>query len=94
MTKICAVCGRPAVEDDSVRCAVCGALMHRSCASSDTLTDAEDNKLCPYDAMLAALDWFDAILTEYTDSLSSEQRNEVADRLRSYLDILENRKSA
>lgn len=67
--------------------------MHRFCTSDDALTDAEDNKLCPYDAMLAALDWFDAILTEYTDSLSNEQRSEIAERLKSYLDILENRKS-
>lgn len=93
MSKICAICGKPVEESKAVKCAICGTLMHRSCASDEALVDADENNLCPYDAMLAALDWFDAVLTVYVKSLTAEQRNDIIERLRSYISVLEGKET-
>lgn len=86
----CVICGKP-IEDElsATKCAICSAYMHKSCASDEALLDAEENNLCPYDAMLAALDWFDAVLSTYAGSLNDEQRKDIIGRLKSYINLLE-----
>lgn len=93
MKEACIICGKPIDNANTIKCAVCGVLMHRSCASDEALLDAEENSLCPYDAMIAALDWFDAVVSEYVDILNNEQRNDVIGRLRSYLNLLEGKET-
>lgn len=94
MVNLCAVCKKPIDETtETVRCNICDAVMHKSCASDEALMDANENILCPYDAMLAALDWFDAVLITYVDTLEAEQRDGIIRRLRSYLNILEDQKA-
>ena len=90
----CAICGREIYEDDKyVQCSICGALMHESCIDREILEDSEGNILCPYDAALAALDWFDAVITTYIGSLkSSENKEKLQDlvkRLENYIKIIE-----
>lgn len=93
MEKTCIICGKSVESSDVVNCAICGASMHRSCAHDETLLDAEENTLCPYDAIIAALDWFDAVITVYADTLSEEQRNDIIERLKSYLNLLESKEN-
>jgi hypothetical protein len=90
LEKKCVICGKP-IEDETqiVKCIVCGAVMHKSCSSDEALLDAEENNLCPYDAMLAALDWFDAVVSTYATTLTSEQKNDIVARLKSYIGLLE-----
>jgi len=85
----CVVCGGHAEDDEVVKCSVCGAVMHKRCLSDEALLDADGNPLCPYDAMAAALDWFDTTLSIYASSLSEEQKSTIISRLRSYLSMLE-----
>lgn len=89
MGETCIICGKSADSSDIVKCALCGASMHKSCTHDEALLDAEGNILCPYDAMMAALDWFDYIVSLYADTLSKEQRDDIIERLRSYLNLLE-----
>lgn len=84
----CVICGRQIVEEENVSCSICGALMHKSCANDEVLLDQEENYLCPYDAMLAALDWFDGVITTYVSVLNEEQKNDVLSRLKSYVNLL------
>ncbi len=85
---ICPICGKP-ITNDYVICSACGAKMHRNCIDEEILTDAAGDHLCPYDAALAALDWFDSVVTNYTHSFTEDQRRELIDRLRSYIELLE-----
>jgi len=89
---MCPICGKP-ITNDYVTCSICGVKMHRTCVDEEILTDAAGEPLCPYDAALAALDWFDAIVTNYPHSLSEDQRRELIDRLRSYIELLEHASS-
>jgi len=66
--------------------------MHRECVDEEVLMDSEGNVLCPYDAALAALDWFDNIISLYSSSFSDEQLNEIIDRLNTYIEMLRNRR--
>ncbi len=66
--------------------------MHRKCMDEEALFDADGNPLCPYDAALAALDWLDTVLTLYAHSFNEEQLEDLIERLRSYLRILEERR--
>lgn len=65
--------------------------MHEDCIDREILEDSEGNIMCPYDAALAALDWFDAIVTEYHDSLKSDKDKlrDIVERLKSYISLLE-----
>ncbi|MEM0027201.1 MAG: hypothetical protein QXT53_06620 [Ignisphaera sp.] len=88
----CVICGREIGSDEkSVKCSVCGGLMHEDCVDREILEDSEGNIMCPYDAALAALDWFDAIVTEYHDSLKSDKDKlrDIVERLKSYISLLE-----
>jgi hypothetical protein len=95
LEKNCVICRKP-VEDESqaVKCVVCGVVMHKSCASDEALLDAEENALCPYDAMMAALDWFDAVILTYANTLNDVQKNDVIERLRSYTKLLEGKETS
>lgn len=86
--EICVICGKPVDENSYIKCAICGKLMHRSCASDEALIDAEENIMCPYDAILAALDWLDIVITTYANSLSDEERKNIVKRLESYQKLL------
>jgi len=85
--EVCAVCGKP-IEGEAVRCSVCGSPMHRGCIDEEVLTDAYGEPLCPYDAALAALDWLDNVLTQYSSSLTNEQRKEIAERMKKLIQLL------
>ncbi len=90
----CAICGREIYEDEKyVQCSICRALMHESCIDREILEDSEGNILCPYDAALAALDWFDAVITTYIASLKSPENKEklqdIEARLKNYIKIIE-----
>ncbi len=85
---VCPICGR-SITDDYVVCTVCGVKMHRNCIDEEILTDASGDHLCPYDAALAALDWFDSVVTNYAHSFSEDQRHELIGRLRTYIELLE-----
>ncbi|MDK6029082.1 hypothetical protein QPL79_06870 [Ignisphaera sp. 4213-co] len=90
--RYCIICGKEIKEDEkSVKCSICGSLMHEDCVDREILEDAEGNVMCPYDAALAALDWLDAIVTTYHNSLKSDKNklNDVVERLKNYLAILE-----
>ncbi len=54
----------------------------------EVLVDSEGNTLCPYCAAIAALDWFDAIVTEYVHVFTSEEREDLIKRLESYIALL------
>ncbi len=84
----CVVCRKP-IEGEAVRCSVCGAPMHRGCVDEEVLTDAAGDPLCPYDAALAALDWLDGVLTQYSSSLTKEQKEEVVERMKKLISLLE-----
>lgn len=91
MADLCPICSRQVKEQEGVRCSVCGILMHKSCASDEALMDADGNILCPYDTLLAALDWFDAVISTYPSALNEEQRSDIVGRLKSYIDIISGR---
>jgi len=44
--------------------------------------------MCPYDSALAALDWFDSIISTYSSSFTDEQREEIIERLKNYINML------
>jgi len=91
-THRCIICGREInAKERYATCAVCGALIHEDCADREVLEDSEGNLMCPYDAMLAALDWFDAILSTYHESLKmdKDRLNDITERLKNYLRLLE-----
>ncbi len=90
----CPICGNDVYEEDAVRCSVCGAVMHRGCVDEEALTDADGNPLCPYCAAIAAIDWFDAVITSYSHALSDEQREEIIARLENYLKLLRGERSS
>lgn len=86
---ICHICKRGIESlDDVETCSICGIKMHRKCIDEEILIDSEGSILCPYDAALAALDWLDAILSIYISSLTKEQREEIIERLKIYLNVL------
>jgi len=85
---LCAVCGKP-IEGEALRCSVCGAPMHRGCVDEEVLTDAVGEPLCPYDAALAALDWLDSVVSQYSSSIPRDKREELAERLRKLAALLE-----
>lgn len=93
MEKRCIICGKLVDNAEAVKCVVCGAPMHKNCASDEVLLDAEENNLCPYDAMMAALDWFDAVASTYASVLNDEQRNDVIERLKSYISLLKSERT-
>ncbi|RLG76566.1 MAG: hypothetical protein DRO12_04235 [Thermoprotei archaeon] len=89
ITTLCPICKRPINKDeDMVACAVCGTKMHRRCVEEELLTDSAGEWLCPYDAVLAALDWVDAVLNQYAHALTPEQRDDIVERLKNYLKLL------
>jgi hypothetical protein len=88
----CAICNREIVNEERyVKCSICGALMHEDCVDREVLEDSEGNILCPYDAVLAALDWFDTIINTYHASLKvdSEKHSDIIERLKNYIKLLE-----
>lgn len=86
---VCPVCRKAVSNENCITCTVCKAKMHRDCVDEEILTDAAGEYLCPYDAAIAALDWFDSVITCYSHSLTEDQRRELIDRLRSYIELLE-----
>jgi len=88
LKSLCVICGKHVSDEEIVKCSVCGASMHKSCARDESLLDSEENYLCPYDAMLAALDWFDAIVTTYVSTLDENQKNDILSRLKAYVELL------
>ena len=66
---------------------ICGAMTHKKCIDEEILTDAIGDYLCPYCAIISALDWLDSILTYYSNSLSKEQGEDILSRLKSYLTL-------
>ncbi len=86
---ICYIC-RKSIEslEEAETCVICGVKMHRRCIDEEILTNAEGSILCPYDVALAALDWFDSILSTYASSFTNKQREEIVERLKTYLNML------
>lgn len=90
MVSQCIICGKTVQDDEAaVKCVICGAIMHKKCIDEEILTDAMGDYLCPYCAIISALDWLDSVLTYYSNSLSKEQKEDISSRLRSYLNTLE-----
>mgnify|MGYP000415597887 CR=1 FL=1 len=86
----CIICGKAIQSNETiVKCVICGAVMHKKCIDEEVLTDAVGDYLCPYCAIISALDWLDSILTYYSNSLSKEQREDISSSLKSYLNTLE-----
>ena len=84
---ICIICNK-LIEDDVVKCSICGAYMHKGCVDEEVLSDAEGNILCPSCALRAALDWADHILSLYAHSIRGEDREELRDKLKTLLNTL------
>lgn len=86
---ICYICKRVVEPTDNVvECSICGVKMHKRCIDEEILTDAEGAIMCPYDSALAALDWFDSIISTYSSSFTDEQREEIIERLKNYINML------
>ena len=85
---VCVICGKHVSNEEAIKCSVCGASMHKSCARDESLLDSEESHLCPYDAMLAALDWFDVIATTYLSTLDENQKTDILSRLKAYVELL------
>ena len=63
--------------------------MHRGCIDEEILTDVEGNYLCPVCAARTALDWFDNIISLYAHSIKDNNKEEIIERLKNYIKILE-----